>query len=250
LGKNPQVILAPEDAAWLIKETASDQTVLIGGQAVAFWATYFGLSPRIPALTRDIDYLGTKAAAKSVSQRLKIPHKLSIATLDDATASAAVLVVPVEGYPEPIIIDYLASILGVATADIKKSAVTVEIDNAPLRVMHPLQLLQSKIWNLYILEEKRTDEGREQARLAVEIAAAYVNEAATTQRELLDAIETIAKFSATAPSIFARKNFQLECLDAIPTHAFEKNILPSDFHEKRWPQLLKANAGFLKGPNR
>jgi hypothetical protein len=244
------VILKPEDAAWLIKKTVSDRTVLIGGQAVAFWAQYYGISSRIPALTRDIDYLGTKAAAKSVSDRLAIPHKLSVATLDDATPSTAVLLVPMDGYPEPIIIDYLASIIGVAANKVQQSAVTVEIDKERLKVLHPLQLLQTKIWNLYALPEKRTDEGREQARLAIAIAAAYLSDIATGQRSLLDAIETIGRFAATTPSQFARKNFELECLDAIPLRAFEARVLPSEFHDKRWPQLLKANAGFLKGKHR
>lgn len=244
------MILKPEDAAWLIKKTLSDRTVLIGGQAVAFWAKYFGLLPRIPALTRDIDYLGTKAAARSVSDRLEIPHKLTVATLDDATPSTAVLLVPMDGYPEPIIIDYLASITGVAANKVQQSAVTVELDKERLRVLHPLQLLQTKIWNLYALPEKRTDEGREQARLAIEIAGAYLNEIAMGQRPLLDAIETIARFAATNPSQYARKNFELECLDAIPSRAFEGGVLPPEFHDKRWPQILKANAGFLRGKHR
>lgn len=242
--------LAPEDAKWLIQETTTDQTVLIGGQAVAFWAAYFSISPRIPALTADIDYLGTKASAKRVAERLKVPHKLSVATLGDATPNAAVIEVALKGYPEPIIIDYLAGIIGIVPGKIQKAAATVEIDGTPLRVMHPLQLLQSKTWNLYRLSEKRTPEGIEQARLSIEIASAYVDEAATDSRRLLDDVEMIGKFAATEPSRFVRENYQLECLNAIPSRAFEKDVLPGIFHEKRWPQILKANAGYLAGPGR
>ncbi len=233
-------MLTPEDAAWLIARTTTEKTVLIGGQAVSFWASYFGIASRLPALTRDIDYFGTKAEASLVASRLKIPHTLKIATLDDATPNSAVLMVPMQGYAEPIVIDYLASILGVRSSDIHKSAVTVEIDGQRLQVVHPLQLLQAKIWNLYKLEEKRTLEGIEQARLSIEIAAAYVKEANKVQRFLLDSIETIARFSATAPARFANEHFQLHCLKAIPECAFDEGALPSEFYEKRWPQLLKA----------
>jgi len=234
------VTLKPEDAAWLIARTTTDKTVLIGGQAVSFWARYFGIASRLSALTRDIDYFGTKAEASLVASRLKVPHSLRIATLDDATPNAAVLLVSMEGYPDPIIIDYLASIIGVRSAAIQKSAVTVEIDGQKLRVLHPLQLLRAKIWNLYKLEEKRTLEGIEQARLSIEIAAAYVKEANTTQRTLLDSVEMIARFAATAPARFAKDHFQLQCLKAIPESAFDEGALPREFHGKRWPQLLKA----------
>ena len=234
------MMLKAEDAAWLIAWTTTDKTVLIGGQAVAFWARYFGIASRLPALTRDIDYFGTKAEASLIASRLKIPHTLKVATLDDATPNTAVLFVPMKGYAEPIIIDYLASILGVRSIDIQKSAVTVEIDGQRLQVLHPLQLLQTKIWNLYKLEEKRTVEGIEQARLSVEIVAAYVKEANKDQRSLLRSVETIARFSATAPARFANEHFQLQCIKAIPETAFDEGVLPQEFHEKRWPQLLKA----------
>ena len=232
--------LKPEDAAWLIARTTTDKTVLIGGQAVSFWARYFGINPRLAALTADIDYFGTKAEAKRVSGHLKQPHRLKIATLEDATPNTAVLLVPMEGYPEPIIIDYLASMIGVRPGDVQKSAVTIEIDQQRLRVLHPLQLLQSKIWNLYALQAKRTPEGLEQARLTIAIVAAYVKEALETQRALLSAIETIARFAATDPARFAREKFGLECMNAVPAYVFEEGVLPAEFHNKRWPQLLKA----------
>ena len=233
-------MLTPEDAAWLIARTTTEKTVLIGGQAVSFWARYFGIASRLPALTRDIDYFGTKAQAARVASGLKFPHTLKIATLDDATPNSAVLMVPMQGYVEPIVIDYLASILGVRSSDIHNSAVTVEIDGQRLQVLHPLQLLRAKIWNLYKLEDKRTLEGIEQARLSIEIAAAYVKEANTEQPFLLDSIETIARFSATAPARFANEHFQLNCLKAIPESAFDEGVLPPEFYKKRWPQLLKA----------
>ena len=232
--------LKPEDAAALIAQTRSENAVLIGGQAVAFWIQYFGIQPRLPALTGDIDYLGTIAEAKRVSAHLKIRHKLKTATLDDHTPNSAVLSVEMHGYPEPVLIDFLASIIGVGSEAIKKSAVVVEFEGEPIRVLHPLHLLQTKIWNLYRLEDKRTPEGIEQARLAIEIAAEFIEHADMTRRELLDAIEAIGKFAATAPARFAVEHFQLDCLKAIPQSVFQEGVLPGEFHSKRWPQILAA----------
>lgn len=232
--------LKPEDAAQLIEQTHSTGTVLIGGQAVAFWARYFGIAPRLPALTTDIDYLGTKAEAIRASHRLKLRHELNIATLDDATPNAAVLSVTMDGYPEPIIIDYLAAIIGLDSRAIAKSAITVEFENEPLRVLHPLQLLEAKVWNLYSLEAKRTAEGIEQARLAIEIVAAFIDQAQMSQKDLLKAVEVIGRFAATVPARYAREHFDIDCLKAIPASVFREGILPPLFHQNRWPQLVAA----------
>lgn len=234
------MILTPEDAATLIAQTRSDSAVLIGGQAVAFWIRYFRIQPRLPALTEDIDYLGTKAEAKRVSSRLKIRHKLKTATLDDHTPNSAVLSVEMPGYPDPVLIDYLASVVGVESDAIKESAVVAEFEGEALRVLHPLHLLQTKIWNLHRLEHKRSPEGVEQARLAIEIAAAFIEQANMPRRALLDAIETIGRFAATAPARFAAERYKLDCLKAIPRSVFREGILPAEFHDKRWPQILAA----------
>jgi hypothetical protein len=236
------VILKPEDAAPLIGQTRSENTVLIGGQAVAFWIRYLKIQAQLPALTDDIDYLGTKAEAKRASARLKLPHTLKIAAFNDNSPNSVLLSVNLAGYPEPVLIDYLASIVGVESKAIEKSAVVAEFEGEPLRVLHPLQLLQAKIWNLYRLEQKRTPEGIEQARLAIEIAAAFIEQADMTQRELLNAIEAIGKFAPTVPSRFAAEHYGLDCLKAVPASVLREGVLPESFRNKRWPQIL-ANAG-------
>ena len=233
-------LLKPKDAAALVVQTRSDNAVLIGGQAVAFWIQYFGIRPRLPALTGDIDYLATIAEAKRVSARLKIPHKFKTASLDDHTPNSAVLSVEIHGYPEPVLIDYLASIIGVESEAIRKSAVVIEFEGEPIRILHPLHLLRAKIGNLYHLEDKRNPEGIEQARLAIEIAAAFIEQSKMSQRELLKAVEAIGKFAATTAARFAAENYRFDCLKAIPESVFQEGVLPAEFHNKRWPQILAA----------
>jgi hypothetical protein len=149
--------------------------------------------------------------------------------------------VELEGYSDPILVDYLASIIGVESKAIEKSAVVVEYEGEELRVLHPCQLLQAKIWNLYRLTNKRTEEGIEQARLAIEIVAAFIENADMDQRELLNVIEVIGKFAATTPARFA-KQYGLDCLQAMPKYVFNDGVLPPLFRTKRWPQLVAATA--------
>lgn len=236
------MILRPEDAAFLIGQTHSEKAVLVGGQAVAFWVKQFGLRPRLPALTVDIDFLATRAEARRIAARLTVRHVLKTATLDDNTPNSAVLLVTLDNYPQPVLIDYMAGIIGVDSKAVEKSAVEVEFNGRPLRIIHPLHLLQSKIGNLYHLSSKRSAAGVEQARLAIEIAASFLEQARLAKRERLKAIEAIGKYSVTAPARYAAENFGLDCLKAVPASLLRKGALPEDFLKKRWPQIL-ANAG-------
>lgn len=234
--------LKPEDAAFLISQTRSDKAVLVGGQAVAFWVKQFNLRPRLPALTVDIDFLATRAEARRVAARLPVRHVLKTAALDDNTPNSAVLQVMLDGYPQPILVDFMAGIVGVDSRAVERSAVEVEFDGQALRIIHPLHLLQSKIANLYHLGAKRTEAGIEQARLAIEIAAAYLEQARLGRRERLKAIESIGKYAATAPARYAAEAFGLDCLNAVPASLLRKGALPEDFLKRRWPQIL-ASAG-------
>ena len=139
-----------------------------------------------------------------------------------------------------VLIDYVAEIVGLKSKAIAQSAVTIEFQGQRLRVLHPIQLMQSKIWNLYRLKDKQTAEGVEQARLAIEVAAAVVEASGLGKRDLLKAVESIGKFSATTPARHVRDNYRLDCLKAVPASVFKKGVLPAAFHEKRWPQILAA----------
>lgn len=239
------MILKPEDAAFLIGQTRSEKAVLVGGQAVAFWVKQFGLRPRLPALTVDIDFLATRAEAKRIAARLTVRdvrHVLKTATLDDNTPNSAVLLVTLDNYPQPVLIDYMAGIIGVDSKAVEKSAVQVEFDGQPLRIIHPLHLLQSKVGNLYHLSSKRSEAGVEQARLAIEIVASFLEQARLAKRERLKAIEAIGKYSVTAPARYAAENFGLDCLNAVPASLLRKGALPEEFLKKRWPQILATAA--------
>ena len=235
--------LKQDDAAALISQTASKDSVIVGGQAVAFWSTFFGIQPRLPSLTEDIDYLATSAEAKRASARVTFRHVLRIATLDDATPNTAILSVYLPGHKDPIVIDYLSMIEGVDSKQVEQTAVSIEYLGQPIKVIHPLSLLRSKISNLYKFDKKRSPEGIEQARLAIEIASAFVEtivQSAVPKRDLLNAVQSIARFAATNPARYAMEHYGLDCFDGIARSALVPGVLPALFHEKQWPRLVAA----------
>lgn len=236
------MILQPKDASDLIGLTHTGKTILVGGQAVAFWSGYFQVRPRIDALTRDIDFIGTKAEAARAARDLPYRYELRIAGFDDPPPNTAVLLVEMKGYREPIRIDYLTGVIGTGTAAVARSAVTITLAGHQLKVIHPIELLRSKIWNLHHLAEKRTPEGAEQARLSIEIVAAYLKEPAHSRRDILRAIEAVGRFAASAPALDVRRKFRLDCLDAVPAAIREDQRLSKEFRDTRWPQIVrKAN---------
>lgn len=238
--------LSQAEGIALIAQTASPRAVLVGGQAIAVWARYFGIPSQVAALTRDVDYLGSAADAKRASANMTLAHKLRIARLDDGTPNTAVIAIQLAGHEDAVLIDYLAEIAGPTAAEIRRTAVSIQSDGATLRIMHPLLLLQSKMANLQRFESKRTAEGVEQARLAICIAAKYIDTLVAgkpAQREILRAVQSVAKFAATAPAQYARDEFSLDCLQAIPPSVLEKDVLPAKFHQESWPRLVRVARG-------
>jgi hypothetical protein len=64
---------------------------------------------------------------------------------------------------------------GLTTKDLARRAIEMEMPNiGHLRVIHPIDELDSRIQNLHMLPEKRTDAGIAQARLAVDVARAFI----------------------------------------------------------------------------
>lgn len=238
--------LSESEGIALIKQTASPRTVLVGGQAIAVWARYFGIQSHLAALTRDVDYLGSAMDAKRASANITLAHKLSVASLDDGTPNTAVIAIQLAGHEDPVLIDYLADIAGPTAAEIQRTAILIQTDGATLKIIHPLLLLQSKMTNLQRFESKRTPEGIEQARLAIRIAAKYIDTLVagkSAQREILRAVQSVGKFAATAPAQYAGEKFSLNCLEAIPPSALEKDVLPAKFYQESWPRFQRAARG-------
>src|SRR5688500_782406 len=80
--------LSPEEVKEILS-ICSPQALLVGGQALAFWADYLQVArPAIlvSGITADADFIGDSALAKSVGDRLG--WQTWIPTMDDATPQA------------------------------------------------------------------------------------------------------------------------------------------------------------------
>jgi hypothetical protein len=211
--------LTLDDALPVIAEAMSENTVLVGGQAVNLWAVLLGVEVTSLFLTRDIDLVGDRREALLANKRITLPHELFLASQDDSSINAVVIAVHFPGDKEATPIDYLMTLYGLDRDKIESSAVNVAIDELIIRVIHPILLLQSKVCNLN-LKAKCTAEGYQQALLAIDIVRAFLESTLLNHqisaRKNLKMLHQVITFSKSRYAVTAHQEFGLDTLDALP----------------------------------
>lgn len=129
--------------------------VLIGGQAVNFWAErYLGIEPALgkfsPFTSRDIDYLGGKADVEHMAHQLK--RKPSYPYWRAMTALAGTI--PLRIAAEDSAIEVVRLIPGVKSQNVEASALPANFLAYELRVMFPVQLLICKAHLARTIDQK------------------------------------------------------------------------------------------------
>ncbi len=214
----------------------AEDAVLVGGQAVAFWASFFNV-PVPPELgsyvTKDSDFLGDRMdvarMASGTQGAASYPHKRGL------TALVGQVRIDLSG-DKYLNIDVLHRIVGFDDSDsIRKRALEVALGGARFKAMHPLDCLRSRLENLHTIADKRNEAGVAQAELAARIVGRYLETVLQSGKErlALKAIEGVAKIAFGSAGRFVLGTFGIDPLDAIPL----KRISNRKFLEVRWPQI-------------
>lgn len=212
--------------------------LLVGGQALAFWADFLALAlPPIfsSGVSSDADFIGDVALARKLARTLHWNEWLP--SMDDATPHTAKVTKRSAGGGVKQV-DFLSGVAGLDTRDLKRRAVEVDIPEiGRLRVIHPIDLLESRIKNLDLLPEKRTSAGVAQALLAVDVARAFIRHAIAVQGErvALKLLERIVTIAGEPAGVRVQRRFEVEPLSAVPLDDFRTT---SALHSGRWPQVL------------
>jgi hypothetical protein len=133
--------------------------VLIGGQAVNYWAGRYlaseaALKKHIPFTSEDIDFCGSRDDVRHVADQLKsvpvYPHKIAI------TALAGV--VPIRIGEVNTNVEIVRSVPGVRAPTVEALAVEMEWSGRTIRVLDPISLLVCKVeLALTVSQLKRQD---------------------------------------------------------------------------------------------
>jgi hypothetical protein len=232
-----EAVLTVEDLRSILK-VCSTEGVLVGGQALAFWADHFALSrpaDLVIAVSADADFIADGELARKLARQLG--WKSWIPGFDDATFQTGKVT---KKLPDGSVkqVDFLASVAGLATEDVVRRALEMEVPEiGRLRVMHPVDVLDSRIQNLARIPSKRTPAGVSQARLAIDAARAFVASEIDErgERKALQLLERIAEIAADNAAIRVFTQYGVDPLNAVPIEEFRTTTA---LHAQRWPQIV------------
>jgi hypothetical protein len=229
--------LTPEEVRKILS-ICSPRGLLVGGQALAFWADHLQVerpATLISAVTADADFIGDSLLAKDLGRHLG--WKVWIPTLDDSTPQTGKVTHRTKnGRVKQV--DFLSGVVGLTTKDLARRAIEMDIpDIGQLRVIHPIDVLDSRIQNLHVLPEKRTNAGISQARLAVDVARAFIHQEVSTRGERvgLKLLERIADIAGDIAAVRVFLLYGIDPLDAVPLEDFRTT--PA-LHKVRWPRIV------------
>jgi hypothetical protein len=215
--------------------------VLIGGQAVNFWASYY--EDRRPSLkdtvhaSKDIDFAGSQKAVEECARRLGGTPRL--ATFDDHCPNTGiVLFVDDDNFKHQI--DFLGAPAGVEWDDLRQSAIEAQIldENgavaATFSVMHPVRCLRSRATNVVKLPNYQSEHALNQLRAAIVCAREFL-------MDLLDdgdvkAVNKLNENIFDIPRWWGRPLYDRYGIDVFDAVVVDDR-LPLPFRTKRYPQM-------------
>jgi hypothetical protein len=229
------------------------QLVLVGGQAVNFWASFYqGRVPVVaqeaPFTSKDIDFCGDQRSVRSCAERLGGTAR--VATFDDATPnSGTVVFVDAAGITRTL--DILSAPYGIDSAEVHDTAVPVELPNdagasTSLRfyVMHPVLCMESRVHNVVGLPGSYdTEQGRKQLRLSIVCAGAFLVDILDGRLDAEDPLRAVLKLNERIFRFAMRDHHAKELYRTTGVDPAESIVndgrLPTAFRETRLPQMRK-----------
>jgi hypothetical protein len=229
--------LTPEDVQKILS-ICSPRGLLVGGQALAFWADHLQVERPlnlVSGVTADADFIGDSVLAKDLARRLG--WQIWIPALDDSTPQTGKVTHRTKS-GEVKQVDFLSGVAGLNTKDLARRAVEMEVPSiGRLRLIHPIDVLDSRIQNLHLLPGKRTNAGIAQARLAVDVARAFIRQEVATRDEKAG-IKLLERIADIAGDIAAIRVFLLYGIDPLKAVPLEDFRTTSALHKVRWPQII------------
>jgi hypothetical protein len=223
-----------------VLSSISPESVLVGGQALAFWVSHYDIPLQtdvlVGAISDDADILGFREDVERIARKVNgSPHLMPRSAI---TALIGQVRIPVHD-GEYVNVDVLDQLVGVSAFDARQHASVVTLRGVEFLVMHPIDVFESRIKNLGQLRDKQNPEGIEQARLGVQVAARYIRELAESGKEgqthARKVIEHLVKIAKSSAGRRVAREFGVQLSAAIPAYV----ITSKRFHEIRWPQIAK-----------
>ncbi|CAN5917679.1 hypothetical protein BH11MYX2_BH11MYX2_04540 [soil metagenome] len=238
-GARPPPPLTYEQASRVLAKLADLPVVLVGGQAVSFWASYYAKRVATPATahtSKDIDFIGSRVAVEESARRLHGTAK--VATIDDANTpnTGVVVFVDEDGYERQI--DFLDAVAGVR--DSYYESIEAEIVDeraatvATLHVMDPLTCLKARAHNVAHLPGYQGEHALGQLRAAIACAKEFGRDLlAQDPRAALKSNEHVFDIAEYDPGPVVFVRYGIDVLEAV----VDDPGLPAKFYSERLPRV-------------
>jgi hypothetical protein len=230
--------LTPDEVERILRACGPD-ALLVGGQALATWAVHYSIEPvgeLSRAVTMDADFIGTSDIAHALQRSLGPPWRLRKGTLDDVGGQVAKVYAKIgDGIKQ---VDFLSGIVGLDTAAVRKRAAEITLsDGVAINLLHPLDVLESRLRNLDSIPAKRNAIGVAQARLAVSVVRAFIEDlmdGGQDPRKVRQTVKRVERIALDTRLTQIALTYDIDVLAAIPV----ERIAYPRFHELQWPKIL------------
>jgi hypothetical protein len=155
--------LRPDEVRRILRQLAplseERKIVLVGGQAVAFWAAFFaferGDAEDKLFTSKDIDFEGAARSARRAGELLG--GTVRLAKIDDNTPNTGVVLFT-DSDGEERELDFISAPYGLTARDVRDSAVRLTVpgpddSEVPVWVMHPERCMESRVHNVVGLKQ-------------------------------------------------------------------------------------------------
>ncbi len=237
---------SPEQLKDVFTKIQQQELILVGGQAVNFWAiTYQKSVPElkqyIPYASEDIDFLGGKIEANLCQEILGGSLKLN----KDFSPSPNTGVLVTNFENENLRIDFLSSVFGLNDDEIVRSAVNFRGEQAlsgvNLKILNPILILEGKLKSLVGLPQNgRQDE--KHLKMCLLITRQYLTDLCTRDsRKALKLIERLYRTAKSDSGLQVWEQNQIDISSSVPVVAIKnlKDPKLNKFQETRRTQLVE-----------
>lgn len=209
--------------------------ILVGGQSLNFWAEQFradvpDLERLAPFQSSDVDFLGSVSDVEVCARRLggnaayPSPDQIN-------TPEVGIVICTING--KSLKINFLANLAGLTSAKVRQAAIQTQIGEVVLRVLHPVNVVKSRLAN--IVQLRRHDPlSLRQMRVSIYVVSEYIRRAIAERPRIgLDLIENVFDLALSREGIKLWYEFDIDIFKAI--RPFER--LPEEFSSTRLPQM-------------
>jgi hypothetical protein len=216
-------------ALFKIRDAAGQPYVLIGGQAVNYWAErYLASEPQLaelkPFTSEDIDFKGGRADVQRIAQQLKLPA--SYPTKVEMTALAGTIPFQIGDLKSNI--EIVRRIPGVS-GSVEALAVQAEWDGKTIRVIDPISLLACKLELAATVPQSERRDGAH-LRILVPCVRAFLGEfleqvesGQIPARHWLGPVNQVLKLTSTRRAGKLASQYQIDWQEILPSAAIAQS---------------------------